>query len=49
MASRADVEAAARAGADAVLVGSAVSAAGNPGAAVRLLADVPVKRDGRPD
>jgi indole-3-glycerol phosphate synthase len=49
MASRADVEAAARAGADAVLVGSAVSAAGNPGAAVRLLADVPVERDGRPD
>jgi indole-3-glycerol phosphate synthase len=49
MASRADFEAAARAGADAVLVGSAVSAAGNPGAAVRLLADVPVERDGRPD
>lgn len=37
---RADVERAARAGADAVLVGSAVSAASDPAAAVRRLADV---------
>jgi indole-3-glycerol phosphate synthase len=49
MASRADVAAAARSGADAVLVGSAVSAAQDPAAAVRLLADVSVERHGRPD
>ena len=41
MAVVADVEAAARAGADAILVGSAVSAADDPVAAVRLLASIP--------
>lgn len=40
-----DVERAARAGADAVLVGSVLSAAGDPGAAVRSLAGV--RRSGR--
>jgi indole-3-glycerol phosphate synthase len=39
--SRADVERVARAGADAVLVGSAISAAADPTAAVRDLASVP--------
>lgn len=39
--SRADVERVARAGADAVLVGSVISAAADPLAAVRSLADVP--------
>ncbi|HSQ31672.1 MAG TPA: indole-3-glycerol phosphate synthase TrpC [Gemmatimonadaceae bacterium] len=43
--SREDVERLARAGADAVLVGSAVSAASDPAAAVRRLAGVP--RSGR--
>ncbi|MDE3151020.1 MAG: indole-3-glycerol-phosphate synthase, partial [Gemmatimonadota bacterium] len=41
IASAADVERAARAGADAVLVGSAVSAAANPEQAVRALTQVP--------
>jgi indole-3-glycerol phosphate synthase len=41
MATRADVEAAAAAGADAALVGSAVSAADDPTAAVRSLVGVP--------
>ena len=41
IASAADVERAARAGADAVLVGSAVSAAANPEHAVRALTQVP--------
>ena len=41
MAVVADVEASARAGADAILVGSAVSAASDPGAAVRSLASIP--------
>lgn len=49
MSSRADVQLAANAGADAVLVGSAVSAAADPGAAVRSLVDVPVERDARPN
>lgn len=44
---RADVERAADAGADAVLVGSALSAAGEPGAMLRSLAGVP--RSGRGD
>jgi indole-3-glycerol phosphate synthase len=44
---RADVEAAAAAGADAVLVGSSLSAAPDPTAAVRALVGVPrVERDG---
>lgn len=41
VASRADVERLARAGADAVLVGSAVSAAADPAAVVRELSNVP--------
>jgi indole-3-glycerol phosphate synthase len=41
MKSRADVERYAAAGADAVLVGSSISAAADPTAATRLLADVP--------
>ena len=41
VASRADVERLARAGADAVLVGSAVSASADPAAAVRELSSVP--------
>jgi indole-3-glycerol phosphate synthase len=41
MSSRQDVERVARLGADAVLVGSAVSAAPNPGEMVRELASVP--------
>ena len=49
MATRADVQRAAAAGADAVLVGSAVSAASDPASAVRALADIRVERDGRPD
>lgn len=44
--SREDVERLARAGADAVLVGSAVSAASDPAAAVRRLASVPRSRRG---
>lgn len=43
--SASDVERVARAGADAVLVGSVLSAAGDPGAAVRALTSVP--RSGR--
>jgi indole-3-glycerol phosphate synthase len=46
MASRADVEAAARSGADAVLIGSFVSAAPDPAAAVEALADIPRVRRG---
>lgn len=49
MASPADVAQAAHAGADAVLIGSYVSAATDPGAAVRSLTDIPVERDARPD
>ena len=41
MQSVADVAAAARAGADAILVGSAISASSHPEAAVRALASVP--------
>lgn len=48
MSSRADVETAANAGADAVLVGSAVSAAVDPGAAVGSLIGIPVQRNARP-
>jgi indole-3-glycerol phosphate synthase len=47
MASAHDVAAAAHAGADAVLVGSAVSAAADPAAAVRALSAIPVERDVR--
>jgi indole-3-glycerol phosphate synthase len=43
----ADVERAARAGADAVLVGSSVSAAADPAAAVAALAAVPRVGRGR--
>ena len=46
---RSDVERAAQAGADAVLIGSVVSASADPSAAVRLLADIPVERDARPN
>jgi len=49
MASREDVERAAAAGADAVLVGSYVSAAVDPLAAVRSLTDVKTERNARPD
>lgn len=49
MASPADVERAAHAGADAVLIGSYVSAAEDPGAAVRSLTVIPAERDARPD
>jgi indole-3-glycerol phosphate synthase len=49
MASPADVERAARAGADAVLVGSYVSAASDPLAAVRSLTGIAVERNARPD
>lgn len=49
MASPADVERAAHAGADAVLIGSYVSAAQDPGAAVRSLTSIPAERDARPD
>jgi indole-3-glycerol phosphate synthase len=45
---RADVERAAQSGADAVLVGSSLSAAGDPAAAVRALTGVPKRgRDAR--
>jgi indole-3-glycerol phosphate synthase len=47
MRERADVARAAAAGADAVLVGSAISASADPQAAVAQLSDVPVRRDGR--
>jgi indole-3-glycerol phosphate synthase len=47
MATRADVQRAAAAGADAVLIGSAVSAAADPTAVVRSLVDVGVERDAR--
>ena len=47
MASRDDVQRAARAGADAVLIGSAVSAAEDAGALVGLLTGVAVERDAR--
>jgi indole-3-glycerol phosphate synthase len=49
MASPEDVQRAAAAGADAVLVGSYVSAAPDPLAAVRALSGVSVERDARPD
>ncbi|MEO6863962.1 MAG: indole-3-glycerol-phosphate synthase [Gemmatimonadaceae bacterium] len=48
MSSRADVEIAADAGADAILIGSAVSAAADPDAAVRSLIGIPVERNARP-
>lgn len=48
MSSREDIERAARAGADAVLVGSAVSAADDAGAMVASLVGVSVERDARP-
>lgn len=47
VADRAGVEAAARAGADAVLVGSVLSTAADGAAAVRQLVGVPVRREGR--
>jgi indole-3-glycerol phosphate synthase len=47
MRTRADVERAAASGADAVLVGSAISAAADPQAAVAALAGVPVRRHDR--
>lgn len=47
MAERADVERAGRAGADAVLVGSAISASGDPAAAVRALCGVAADRSPR--
>lgn len=49
MASRSDVQHAASTGADAVLIGSAVSAVADPRAAVRSFADIFVERDARPD
>lgn len=49
MASRDDVQRAARAGADAVLIGSAVSAAEEAGAIVRSLRGLIVERDARPN
>jgi indole-3-glycerol phosphate synthase len=49
MVTHGDVQRAADSGADAVLVGSAVSAAADPVAAVRSLTDIPVRRDVRPD
>jgi indole-3-glycerol phosphate synthase len=49
MASVSDVERAAHAGADAVLIGSYVSAAADPGAAVKSLIGISVERDARPD
>ena len=49
MTSRVDVQHAGNAGADAVLIGSAVSAAADPGAAVRSLIGISVERDARPD
>jgi indole-3-glycerol phosphate synthase len=49
MASRDDVQRAAHTGADAVLIGSAVSAAHDAGAMVRSFAGVVVERDARPN
>ena len=49
MVSRDDVQRAARAGADAVLIGSAVSAAEDAGAIVGSLTGVTVERDARPN
>ncbi|HSU98252.1 MAG TPA: indole-3-glycerol phosphate synthase TrpC [Gemmatimonadaceae bacterium] len=49
MASRADVQRAARAGADAVLIGSAVSAVDDAGEMVRSFTGVVVERDARPN
>jgi indole-3-glycerol phosphate synthase len=49
MTDRADIERAAAAGADAILIGSAVSAAADPRAAVRALLNIRVERDARPD
>jgi indole-3-glycerol phosphate synthase len=49
MTSRADVEGASQAGADAVLIGSAVSATTDADAAIRSLVDVSVRRDVRKD
>ena len=49
MRERSDVERAAAFGADAVLVGSAISAAADPRAAVASLSQVPVQRDARPN
>lgn len=48
MTSSEDVARAARAGADAVLIGSAVSAAPDPEAVVHSLTDITVERDARP-
>jgi indole-3-glycerol phosphate synthase len=48
MTSRLDLQRAAGAGADAVLIGSAVSAAADPGGMVRSYAGIPVERDARP-
>lgn len=49
VATRADVARFASVGADAVLVGSALSAAADPGAAVTDLTGIPVRRDARRD
>ncbi|MEO8945130.1 MAG: indole-3-glycerol-phosphate synthase [Gemmatimonadaceae bacterium] len=49
MSDRADIERAAACGADAILIGSAVSSSPDPHASVRALLNVRVERDARPD